>query len=121
MPLEIDIAASGVSANDLQLLLERDAGMPADVCRWQVRQPKRVMRMDAVAIITAVITSGAVTALIGGLLKIIEARTGHEGRIVITSRNGTTIDVPGDCSVQKLEEISKVIEGLEQPRVQLTL
>ena len=84
-----------------------------------VRQARHLRDAAAAStILSAVVTSGAMSALVAGLMKIFESKT-SPGKIVIKSATGASLEVPSNCPVEKLRELAAIVEQMERPRIHL--
>jgi hypothetical protein len=112
------LGSDKITAPELAAILQGHkewADVPAEL---KLRDPKRRMRDPASSsLLIAVLTSGATSALLAGILKIIEARKSPERKIVIKSSAGATIEVPADCSSERLQELAALVDRLEKPRI----
>lgn len=113
---EIPIRWDGQTAQTLFDLL--GPHLPADQVALKVKTTDAQGAITDPAILVAVVsgTSAAVSALITGLLELVQQR--HQ-KIVLQATNGRRLEIPANSSPERIKELVDILEQMEIERIRI--
>jgi hypothetical protein len=115
-----EIIISGVPAEIMRRLLA--AELSDEDVRLEIRRSPSTVRgpIDSSMLVAIVgLTSGAMSALITGLLRVLEKRQDMAAKIVIRAADGTCVEVPANTKTEQLESFIALATRLNQPTIQI--
>jgi ABC-type Fe3+ transport system permease subunit len=105
------------------MLLRTFGSSSADV-RLELRHPKSKLRSaTATSVLVAIVagSSAAMSALITGLLKVLERKQSVDGKLVLRGANGASIEVPASTSDGRLQELIELTKSLDCSRITMRM
>jgi len=113
---EIPIRWDGQTAQSLFDLL--DPHLPADQVALNVKTINVQGAITDPAILIAVVSgaSAAVSALITGLLQLVQQR---QQRIILQATNGRRLEIPANSSPERIKELVGILEQMEIERIRI--
>lgn len=115
---EILISTLSLPAETLRLRLQRE--LEGEGIELMVRKVPSGSRSGADPTVLVAIVSGvsaAVSALISGLLRVLERRRVPSATIVVTGSDGTSVTVPAATDPERIEELLRLARELDSPRI----
>jgi len=122
--VEIPIDSSEMAGEQL-LTFVAPAFKSSGAVRLELRPVTSQMRSPVVdsSVLVAVVAGGsaALSALVSGLLKVLEKRRDNTAKVVIRGSNGATIEFPADTPPEALPRLVEFAKSLDDPRIELAL
>lgn len=123
--LEIRIDSPAFSPEQLRDTLAEAIVANSASITFEVRPASSRLRSPVTdsSVVIAVLAGGAATlsALLTGLLKVVERRQDKAGKIVLKGSNGATVEVPAGTPAPAVAELIELAKRLDQPRITLKL
>ncbi len=119
---EVQLICDWCSRESLRAALADELRSDATV-RLELRGSSRVFRSTTVdpAVLVAIVAgaSSAMSALIGGLFRILERKRSPGAKIILRGADGTTVEAPASANPQQLKELIALASQLEKPLIRL--
>lgn len=117
MEVQLNIDTRWKDNDDLPVLLDRTFKDEDDIA---VKNPGRsdlIFREAEITIALISLVGAALSALIVGLVKIVETLKGNH--VEIRGKNGRSIKIPAHCSTSKIQEYIKIARELDIEKITL--
>lgn len=122
-PFEIVISSNAFEPPHLLEVLKRAASAYTIEAELELRRPGRLRSGLEQTVVVAIVagTSAAISALISGVLRLIEIQYNRTAKIVIRGADGTTVEVPFGIKPEELERLAEVAKSLNRPEMKLVV
>jgi hypothetical protein len=124
-PLAIPIECSDLSPRILQGDLAEFlsvSNVPIEL-ELRPRSPRLRSSVGDPSVLVAVLAGGAaaISALVSGLLRVVEKRQDKTGKVVVRGASGAAVEVPVGTSLEEISKLIEVAKKLDQPGIVLHL
>jgi hypothetical protein len=118
---EIEIVADGVQAGELRDLLQAELPAAGGVTLAVRREPTYRIGVETAVLVAAATAAGAaISAIINGLFKVLEKRMERKAiAITVQSARGDKIEVRGDATPERVNELIQMLGEMERVRIRV--
>lgn len=116
MNVEIELSCDVMGSDTLHKLVAEEMHSVIPTVGFELHKigPRSVVGGLDTAILVAIVSgaSATVSALIGGLLRILERRFSGDGKVVLKGADGTTLEFPANTSPEKVDILLKQVKSI---------